>query len=100
MNSFGVLYNGHYHPCENFAHAFLSWLHIMCMDRCIEGQLNTGAFLHQLYARLFPSRRSKIIEAAESADRRLRKYNPLSKFVDPILDETRRAMERNDMTQF
>jgi hypothetical protein len=100
LNSIAVYYNGHLHRCQNFAHAFLLWLHIMCTDPCIEGQLATGAFLHELFARMFPERERAIRELSERAEERLRRYNPLSKFVDPAIAEAKEKLERNDMTQF
>jgi len=100
LNSVGVLYNDHLHKCDNFAHAFLMWLHVMCTDRYIEGQLSTGAFLHQLYARLFPEREAQIRKLAEDAERRLRKYNPLAKFVDPAIDEAKASLASRNVSQF
>jgi hypothetical protein len=100
LNSVGVVFNNHLHKCESFAHAFLMWIYIMCTDPYIEGQLATGAFLHQLYARLFPERTMACRALAERADRRLRKYNPLAKFIDPAIEEAKAALEVRNMTQF
>jgi hypothetical protein len=100
LNSFGVHYSEHLHQCRSFAHAFLTWLVIMCEDRCIDAQLTTGAFLHELYARLFPERFERVKQLAEEVDRRLRKYNPLAKFVDPHVTEAEQRLQSRNMTQF
>ena len=100
LNSFGVYYNEHLHQCASFAHAFLTWLVVMCEDRCIDAQLATGAFLHELYARLFPERFEHIKRLAEEVDGRLRKYNPLAKFVDPHINGAEERLKARNMTQF
>jgi hypothetical protein len=49
---------------------------------------------------MFPERERAIRELSERAEERLRRYNPLSKFVDPAIAEAKEKLERNDMTQF
>ena len=52
LNGFDVVYNGHTHRAESFAHAFLHWLATMCTDTFIRGTLpQSGASLSPLYAR-------------------------------------------------
>lgn len=100
MNSFGVLFGRHMHECQSFSHAFLLWISVMCVDRRIEGQLATGAFLHPLFLQLFPNRRQEIEQLSEGAQRRMRDYDPLHKFVARAVQDTKRAIESNGMTQF
>jgi hypothetical protein len=100
LNSVGVFYNDHLHKCPNFVHAFLLWLYIMCTDPCIEGQLTTGAFMHELCARMFPEREPQLRKLSDRAEERLRRYNPLAKFVDPAIKEAKDKLSKNDMTQF
>jgi hypothetical protein len=100
MNSYGVYYLEHLHQCRSFGHAFLTWLHIMCTDKCIDAQLATGAFLHQLYAQLFPERFERIKVLAEDVDKRLRQYNPFSQFVDPAIAEANEKIRNSEATQF
>ena len=100
MNSFAILHNGHMHECQSFSHAFLLWLSVMCVDRAIEGQMATGSFLHPLFLQLFPDRQQEIYNLSESAQRRMREYDPLNKFVARAIQDTKHVVESNGMTQF
>ena len=105
LNGFDVVYNGHTHRAESFAHAFLHWLATMCTDTFIRGTLpQSGASLSPLYARLFPERAAAAADFDAETARRLQRYNPVTRMIgDAELEQPRDARTRarhTNMSQF
>jgi len=82
LNSHALLYRGHLHPCESFAHAYLRWLLVICADRHIAGYLHNGAALHQFASALMPEQNDALLESQRSAEARIQRWNPMARIVD------------------
>jgi hypothetical protein len=89
MNSFEVVYRKHTHRVRSFAHAFIHWVELMCVDRAIRGQSpQGGALLYPLFKLLFPERAPEIRRLEKEAHAKLERYNPIKRLIgNADLDE-------------